>query len=346
MKAAVLKELNKIEIEEVRKPEIDKDYGLLLEVKACSVCGSDIRIFRHGNERVNFPWIVGHEVAGKVIEKGRKVDKFNIGDRVALGADVPCGECVFCEDGRGNECRTNYAIGYQFQGGFAELMPLNKQTVELGPVHKIPEGVSYEEAALAEPLACCINGLELTPVSLGDTVVIVGAGPIGCMLVQLARIQGAKKIILAQRSQKRLEMAKKFKADIYISTKKEDLKEVVMEETHGLGADIIMIACASRQAQMDGLKLLAPGGMINFFGGLPAGSEPLPLVSNDIHYKQSFITGSHGSVPRQHRMALEMINSGRLDIESLITHTFSLSEIEEAFSVAENKEGFKAIVKP
>ncbi len=346
VKAAVMEDLNKIKVKQIVDPEIDPDFGLLLKVEACSVCGSDIRIFRHGNDRVNLPQIIGHEVAGEVIEVGNKVNKFKKGDRIALGADVPCGECQFCEDGRGNECRTNYALGYQFQGGFAELMPLNKTTVQLGPVHKIPEAVTYQQAALAEPLACCINGLELTPVSLGDTVVIIGAGPVGCMLVQLARLRGAKKIILAQRSEKRLRMAEVFGADIHVSIEKENLHNVVMKETDNLGADLVMIACSSLEAQKEGLSFLAPGGMINFFGGLPAGSGLLEISSNEIHYKQCFITGSHGSVPRQHRIALEMMSSSQLNIDSLITHTFPLTEIGKAFSVAENKEGFKVIVKP
>lgn len=346
MKAAVLEDLNQVKVKEVEDPDIDRDYGLLVKVKAAAVCGSDIRIFRHGNERVQMPQIVGHEIAGEVVNKGQKINKFMIGDRVAIGADIPCGECEFCEDGRGNECRINYAIGYQFPGGFAEYMPLNELTTRFGPVHKIPEGVSFAEAALAEPLGCCINGLELTPVDLGDTVVIIGAGPIGCMLVQLARIRGAKKIILAQRSRKRLEMARKFGADVYVSIREQDLEEVVMEETEGMGAHLVMIACASREAQLQGISLLRPGGMINFFGGLPSGSDPLPISSNEIHYKQTFITGSHGSVPRQHRLALEMISSGQIDMESLITHTYSLDDIKKAFAAAENKEGFKVIVKP
>lgn len=346
MKAGLLEDINTISVKEVPEPEIDKEYGMLLQVKVCSVCGSDVRIFRHGNERVEFPQIIGHEVAGKVIEVGSKVNKFSAGDRIALGADIPCGECKFCEDGRGNECRTNYALGYQFQGGFAELMPLNKITVQLGPVHKIPEEVTYQQAALAEPLACCINGLELTPVSMGDTVVIIGAGPIGCMLVQLARLRGAKKIILAQRSQKRLEMAKEFNADLYLSTRKENLKDVVMKETEGLGADVVFVACSSKEAQQNSVKLLAPGGMVNFFGGLPAESGPLEILSNEIHYKQILLTGSHGSVPRQHRIALGMMSSGQLKIESLITDEFPLAKIEEAFALVENKTGFKAVVKP
>lgn len=346
MKAAIFEEVNKLVLRDVPTPGIDPDYGMLVKVKACAVCGSDIRIFHHGNPRIKTPHIIGHEIAGEVIEVGRRVTGFKIGDRVAIGADVPCGKCDYCREGHGNRCKVNYAIGYQFPGGFAEFIPLNQLTIQLGPVHKIPEGVSYEAAALAEPLACCINGLELTPVHLGDTVVIIGAGPVGCMLTQLSRHMSASKIILAQRSKSRLEQARRFEADVYISTLEEDLVERVMSETQGQGAHLVIVACASLDAQRQALDLVRPGGMVNFFGGLPANSPPLEVLSNHIHYRECLVTGSHGSVPRQHRLALELMRSGRVDMEGLITNYFTLEEINKAFSVAEGKQGLKVIVKP
>ncbi|NPV53161.1 MAG: alcohol dehydrogenase catalytic domain-containing protein [Firmicutes bacterium] len=346
MKAALFEGIDRLALRDIPVPEIDPDYGMLVKVKACAVCGSDIRILHHGNSRVKEPQVIGHEIAGEVVEAGRRVGRFKAGDRVAIGADVPCGECDFCRDGYGNECRINYAIGYQFPGGFAEYIPLNQITVQYGPVHEIPDGVPYEAAALAEPLACCINGLELTPVHLGDTVVIIGAGPVGCMLVQLARHQGASKIILAQRSKARLEQARRFDADVYISTAEEDLHERVMAETGGLGAHLVMVACASLEAQRQALDIVRPRGMVNFFGGLPASSPPLEVSSNQIHYRECFVTGSHGSVPRQHRLALELIRSGRVDVGSLITHRFPLEKIADAFQMAERKEGMKVIVEP
>lgn len=346
MKAALLEGIDRLVVRDIPVPEIDPDYGMLVRVKACAVCGSDVRILRHGNDRVKMPQVIGHEIAGEVVQVGRLLSRFKVGDRVAIGADVPCGECDYCRDGYGNECSTNYAIGYQFPGGFAEYIPLNRITTEYGPVHRVPRGVPYEVAALAEPLACCINGFELTPVHLGDTVVIIGAGPVGCLLAQLSRYLGASKIILAQRSRTRLDLARRFGADVYVSTLDEDIRERVMAETDGLGAHLVVVACASLEAQQQALDIVRPRGMVNFFGGLPANSPPLKVLSNRIHYHECFVTGSHGSVPRQHRVALELIGSGRINVHDLITHSFPLEEVREAFAVVQAKQGLKVVVKP
>ncbi|OIN98093.1 L-threonine 3-dehydrogenase [Candidatus Desantisbacteria bacterium CG_4_10_14_0_8_um_filter_48_22] len=344
MKAAVLEELNKIVIKDIPKPVIEKG-GMLVKVKACAVCGSDIRIFHYGNPRVKTPQVIGHEVAGDVVEAGAEVKAFSVGDRVAIGADVPCGSCVFCRNGMGNNCRINYAIGYQFQGGFAEYIPLNATTVKYGPVHKIPSGLSYEEAALAEPLACCINGLELSQVKLGDSVVVIGAGPIGCMLVIMAKVMGAKKVMIAQRSKKRLELARSTPADVVISTTEEDLVKRVMEETEGRGADVVMVACASPEAQEDAIRIVANRGRVNYFGGLPKGTRNISIDSNIIHYKEAYIHGSHGSIPRQHKTALDIIASGKIKIKDMISRRFPLDRTLDAFAAVENREGMKVIVE-
>lgn len=346
MKAAILEDLNKIVVKEVADPGTENG-GMLIKVKACAVCGSDIRIYRHGNPRVKPPQIIGHEIAGDVIRTGADVKDFKVGDRIATGADVPCGECSFCKAGMGNNCKINYAMGYQFQGGFAEYVPLNTITVKYGPVHKIPENVSYEEAALAEPLACCVNCFELVGLDKNETVVIIGAGPIGCMLAKLAKITGAKKVIIAQRSKARLDKALEIgAADIAISTNEEDLLERVMKETGGAGADVVVVACASADAQEQAVELAGSRGRINFFGGLPKGTRKITIDSNIIHYKEIMVTGSHGSVPRHHETALKLIAEGRINMKDFISHTFSLDEIAKAFETAENKEGMKVIIKP
>lgn len=345
MKAAVLKGLNNIVVEEVETPH-PKDGEILLKVKSCAVCGSDVRIYRHGNPRVNFPQIIGHEVAGVVVEVGEGVDKFEKGDRVAIGADVPCGVCEFCRNGMGNNCLINYAIGYQFQGGFAEYILLNRTTVDFGPVHHIPERVSFDAAALAEPLGCVINGFEVCNVKPGNSICIIGAGPVGCMMIQLARHWGATQVIIAERSRHRLELAKKFDADYYIWTQEEDLIKRVMEITEDFGVQRVFTACGSPEVHEFALKIVSQKGWINLFGGLAKNARNISIKSNDIHYKESVLTGSHGSVPRQHKMALNMIAKGYVNTEKLITHHFKLDQTEEAILVNENREGLKVIVNP
>ncbi|WP_010261821.1 zinc-dependent dehydrogenase [Treponema primitia] len=344
MKAAVYLDKDKIEVREVPTPTVDAD-SVLVKVQSCAVCGSDIRIFHHGNSRVKPPQILGHEASGEIVELGANVTKFKKGDRVAIGADVPCGECVFCEAGIGNNCQINYAMGYQFAGSFAEYVLLNKTVVNYGPVHKIPDAMSYDEAALAEPLACVLNAVELTNIRLGDTVVIIGAGPIGCMIIPIAYMSGATKVIVVQRSRPRLEGAKKFGADVYICSSEENAIQRVLEETGGLGADVIFTANPSPQSHVDALKMAKNRARVNFFGGLPAGST-VTLDTNIIHYKELFVLGAHGSLPRHHQQAIELIAAGRPDIKPYISHRFNLDKIQEAFEVAEGHQGMRVVVKP
>jgi len=345
MKAAILETLDRIEVKEAPMPCMDDD-SVLVRVRACAVCGSDIRIYHHGNSRVVLPQVIGHEIAGEVVETGKNVTKFKPGDRVAIGADVPCGECVFCEAGIGNNCQINYAMGYQFAGGFAEYVPLNRIVVNYGPVHIIPEHVSYDEAALAEPLGCVLNALGLSGIKLGDSVVVIGAGPIGCMIVEMARKMGSTKIIVVQRSRPRLEMAKKFGADVYICSSEEDAVERVKEETGGLGADVVITSNSSPEAQTDAIKMARNRARVNFFGGLPRDKSLVALDTNLIHYKELFVHGAHGAMPVHHMKAVELIASGIIDMKKYISHRFSLDDIRGAFATAESHAGMRVIINP
>jgi L-iditol 2-dehydrogenase len=333
-----------MEVREVPTPRPDAD-SVLVKVRSCAVCGSDIRIFHHGNSRVKPPQILGHESSGEVVEAGANVTRFKEGDRVALGADVPCGECSFCEAGIGNNCQINYAMGYQFAGSFAEYVLLNKTVVNYGPVHRIPGAMSFDEGALAEPLACVLNAVELAGIRLGDTVVIIGAGPIGCMIIPVAYMSGAAKVIVVQRSRPRMEAAKKFNADVYICSSEEDSIKRVLEETGGLGADVIFTANPSPQSHADALKMAKNRARINLFGGLPAGST-VTLDTNIIHYKELFVMGAHGSLPRHHQQAIELIAAKRPDIRPYMSHFFSLDHINEAFAAAEGHQGMRVVVHP
>lgn len=277
---------------------------------------------------------------------GGAIKNFKPGDRIATGADVPCGVCEWCRSGLGNNCEINYAIGYQFPGGFSQYILLNELTMKYGPVHPIPKNLSFDEAALAEPLACCINGLEMANLRPGETILIIGAGPAGCLLVELARSMGAGKIILAQRSKKRLELAKKFSADVFISTQEENLSERIKEETGGRGVDVVIVATGTPEAQGEALKVVGHRSRVNFFGGLPKNTPPLSIDTNLLHYKEVFLFGSHGSVPRQHLSALKLLGRGSIKVKPLITHSFPLTRIEEAFRVVEERKGLKVVVHP
>ena len=346
MKAAVFEALDVMKVKEVETP-VCGENDVLVKIKACAVCGSDIRIFHSGNTRVSPPQVIGHEMSGEIVQVGKNVSRFKEGDRVAIGADVPCGECVFCLAGIGNNCQINYAMGYQFPGGFAEYVLLNQTVVNYGPVTKIPDHVSFNEAALAEPLGCVLNAMELAPVSLNDVVVIIGAGPIGMMVCEVSKAMGASKVILINRSKGRLEIAKKLGiADVFVCMQDEDSIKRVLEETGGLGADVIYTSCPSPQAQIDAIHMAKNRCKVNFFGGLPKDKSLVTLDTNIIHYKELFISGAHGAMPIHHRKAVDLISSGRIKVDKYIMHTYSLDEIMTAFKTAEEHSGLRVVVNP
>lgn len=348
MKAALFLGPEKIKICNIETPRVEKPYEILVKIDACAVCGSDIRIFHYGDSRVKPPAILGHEIAGKVVEVGSAVTSFKVGDHVAIGADVPCGSCDMCLRGLSNICYNQYAIGFQFPGGFAEYILLNEMTVKYGPVHHIPKNVNSELATLAEPLACCLNGLELTGLSIGDTVVVFGLGIMGCLFIELARYIGAGKIIAIQRSRKRLTMAQRLgvPADVFICSEEEDPIKRVLEETEGKGAQIVIVACPSIEAQEQAINIVAHRGRINFFAGLPSTSEAIRINSNIIHYREACVLGSHGSTPYQHKIALQLLSKNMKKIERYITHEFPLEKLIEAFQVIEKRDSIKVIIRP
>jgi L-iditol 2-dehydrogenase len=345
LKAAVLETSGEVVYRDVPDPIVD-DHSALMRVESVAICGSDLRIIRTGNPRVKPPAIIGHETSGVIVAAGKHVRRVKVGDRIAVGADVPCGQCRWCRNGLGNNCAINYAVGYQIPGAFAEYLLLTRLVLEEGPVTPFSEKLSFDEAALAEPLACAVNGLELAGMSLGKTVVIIGLGPIGCMMIDLCRVMGAVKVIAVQRSRLRMEIAQAYEADVYIASEEEDVVARCLEETDGEGPDIVMTTCGSVDAHEQAVEMVAHRGVVNLFGGLGKDVRPMSLLSNTVHYKECFITGSHGCVPRHHELAVKLLENGSVRVRPLITHTFPLSKVKEALSVMEKRQGMKIVMHP
>jgi L-iditol 2-dehydrogenase len=323
--------------------------SVLVKVKACAICGSDLRILGDGNVRITPPHTLGHEISGEVVEIGKGVDNYAVGDRVATGADVPCGECEHCLSGRPNCCDINYAIGYQFDGGYAEYILLDPLVVKYGPMQKINKSLSWQEASLAEPLACCINGYEraLYHKNMGGVVVIFGAGPIGLMLMMLGKkYYGVEQIIIIEPSKVRRDMALDLGADIVIDPSNEDPVEKVMSITNEQGAQAIFTACPIIETHRQAIKMVAKRGVVNFFGGVPKDDPEITLLSNFIHYREAYITGSHGSTPEQHKKALNMITDGSVNVSNLISKSVPLKDIDKGFEMAASGLLAKVIVTP
>ena len=345
MRAAILEEIGKLVIKDIPQPKAKEDT-IVIKVDSCAVCGTDIKVYHHGHRMIRPPRVTGHEVAGTVVEIGNKIKNIKKGDRVAIAPAIPCGECYYCVRGIQGMCDNLTAIGYHYDGGFAEYMEVPSVAIRNGCVNIIPDNVSFEEASIAEPLACAINGQELSGVKLGDVVVVIGAGPLGCFHVELAKAKGASKTVLVELSSSRLEMSKRCEASLFIDSSKEDPVKKVLDATDGRGADVIIVACSSGKAQEQALQMIAKRGNINFFGGLPKDKPIINFDSNLIHYKEFYVVGTHGSAPRHNVLALQLISSGRIAVKKYITHHLPVDKVLDGIGLVEKGEGLKVIIKP
>lgn len=345
MTAAVFQKPGVMTLQQVPRPEIGADE-LLLEVGACAVCGTDIRIFKGEKTKgVRTPSILGHEIAGRIAAVGSKVAGIEVGERIAIAPVLPCGKCYYCLNGKENACLQRRALGYEFDGGFAEFMRLPAAYLEKGSIFRFPEQLSFQEACLAEPLGCVYNGSRRCAIKLNDKVVIIGAGPIGLMHTMLARRKGATRIIVSEPLPRRRELALEVGADIAVDPGQADLRKIVLAETQGLGADAVILSVGVAAQAGPALMLLRKGGILNLFGGFPAGQKT-EIDPNVIHYEEVWVTGTTACTRSQYGKALELISSGELDLKPIISHVYRLKDILEAFQTVAKGEGIKAIVQP
>jgi L-iditol 2-dehydrogenase len=347
MLAAVYYGVGDTRVEEVPRPPVGHEEALL-RVRAASICGTDLRIYSSGHFKIppGTSRILGHEFSGEVVEVGSMVKSLTPGMRIAIAPNIGCGVCQQCIQGRSHLCPTYDAFGITVDGAFSEYILIPKEAIQQGNIVSVPERVSFEEAALNEPFSCCYNGSRACGIEPGDTVLIVGAGPIGIMHLFLASLSGASKVVISEMIEERLAEALEFGADLAVNPEKEDLVAAIKEVTDGLGVDVIIVAAPSPAAQEQALDLAAPQGRINFFGGLPQGREFINFNSNRVHYKQLVVTGTTGSSNYQYRKSMEIVASGRVDLSSLISARFPLTEVTEAFSLAASKKAMKVLIVP
>ncbi|MBE0477996.1 alcohol dehydrogenase catalytic domain-containing protein [Candidatus Aerophobetes bacterium] len=345
MKALVYKGVKNLVLEEVETP-ICPAGGILLRVKACGFCGSDLRTYYSGHTNVNSPWIIGHEVAGEVVEVGKYVDGYKKGNRLVVAPPVYCGICYFCKKKLYYLCENIKELAQHWPGGFADFMAVPPEALRLGNVNIIPEGLSFEEASISEPPSSCINAQEIAQIDKKNTVAIMGAGPIGCFHLQIARARGASKIIIMDILKKRLELAERFSPDVIINNKKENYIKKVLQATDNLGPDVVIVACPSPEAQVDSLKMARKGARVVFFGGLPHGKSKVLLDTNLIHYKALQVLGATTFSPEHNKMALNFIFGGKIEAKKYITHIFPLENFEQAIKVIEKGEALKVVLKP
>lgn len=345
MRAAFLVGAERFEVRETFDLVAPED-GLVLEVKACGICGSDLRRWREGPPPGVGEIISGHEIAGVVISVGNQVKDYKPGDRLAVAPDVHCGKCYYCERGLYNLCDEMRLIGISpgYPGGFAERMVLTGEILNRGIVHLIPERLSYQEAAFAEPLSSVLAAHAKANTNFEDTVLIMGAGPIGCLHIVVAKARGAR-VILSEPHDLRREWAKSFQPDLVLNPDQVNVVEQVRQFTGNLGADIVICANPIAETQKQAVEAVRKGGRVVLFGGLPKAAPMTSLNANLIHYGEITVVGAFSYHPSFHQQALEIIRRGLVPVERLITHAFTLDQINEAFQMAARGEALKVIIQ-
>jgi len=344
LKALVYHAIQDFRIEEIEKPACPPK-GLLLKVKACGLCGGDVRTYFGGHKSVTPPWIIGHEIAGIVGEVGPKIRNYRIGDRLAVAPVVYCGKCHFCLEGKYYLCQNVKEIAQHWPGGFAEFMAIPEDALKLGNVNVIPQGLSFEEAAISEPPSSCLNAQDRAQVGMGDSVVIIGAGPVGCFHCEIARIRGALKIVMVDLLNERLKLAKRFSPDLLLESSDSGYLKKLNDETEGLGADVVIVACSSTKAQQDALEIARNGGRVIFFGGLPPGKSSSSLDANLLHYKNLQIFGAYSFSPEHHRLSLKLISKRRIDAQKYITQVIPLENITESIKAVKEGIVLKVVIR-
>jgi len=348
MKAAIIKKPGTIEVEEFTTP-VPAEGEVLLKVDACAICGTDQRVLK-GEKHVDVP-IVGHEISGTVVALGSGVSGIKMGSRYAVQTVIGCGTCPMCAISRENLCENGFkAIGYQWNGGFAEYMIMPKIGVDQGCLIPVSDKMSDEEATLLEPLSCCINGMRIIPLEEAQTVVVFGGGIIGVLNGLVAKARGAKSVTIMDVSQDRLDLLKKLNLpfDHYVNSALTSPEKWVKETTNGRGVDVVVVAASVKTLVAIGMKLLARDGHLSIFAGMPK-SDPTDLIDlNLIHYSELHVHGANSSVKRDYIEAERMISSGLIKASSLVTHVFSLDDFNKAVEIQSNpKSGaLKVIIKP
>jgi len=348
MKAAIIKSPGNIAVENYEMPVPGKGE-VLLKIVACAICGTDQRVLK-GEKHVDVP-IVGHEISGTVAGLGEGVSSVSKGERYAVQTVIGCGKCPMCAISRENLCENGFkAIGYQWNGGFADYMIMPREGVEQGCLIPVSENMTDDEATLLEPLSCCINGMRIIPLEEAEHVIVFGGGIIGVLNGLVAKARAAACVTIMDVSQERLDLLKKLDLpfDHFVNSAVTQPEAWVKEHTGGRGVDVVVVAASVKALVKQGMNLLARDGHLSIFAGMPK-SDPSEVIDlNLIHYPELHIHGANSSVKRDYLEAEQMISSGLIKCSSLITHVFSLDDFNQAVKVQGDPASgaLKVIIKP
>ena len=338
MKAAILYGKKDIKIEEIDLPPTKE--RILVKVLACGICISDVKTYLQGQSHYcTPPVILGHEYIGSISALPEQIKSFKTGDKVAVLHAVNCGNCLYCQKGLFELCEHKQRPS---NGGFAEYVSINKESAEKALI-KIPENISLNEATFLEPIACCIESIERCNIELGDTIVIIGAGVMGLLLLQLSLLKGASKVIVSEINEYRRNMAKNLGA-LVVNPEKIDLEEFIKYKTDFAGADVVISTVFKKDILNQCLSITRKQGTVFLFGS--AVRDPHLLINSDrIHYDQINISGSSAYKPLHFRIALKLLEAKRISVKPLITSVEKLDKIKQALEDYSKPENLKIIIR-
>lgn len=350
MRAAVMRDVGAVDVDDVPEPKTDP-AGALLRVEACGICGTDARTFFNGDPRAPVPWVLGHEPVGTLVEVGPDADlppAVARGDRVFLGSILTCGECRWCTGGYQNMCERNELYGYDpYPGAYAEYAAVPPiATKNLFP---FPPDLPSFLATVADPFACALNGVEVLDPGYGDTVVVLGCGPIGCWQAVLCRDRGVGRLALSDVSADRLDRALsivgRFVDDAFVAGEDNGVEEV-LRLTGGAGADRVIVAAPSKEAQAAALLMAGRRARVVYFAGLPKHDPVSSLDMNQLHYKELAVLGAYGATHRHYRITMGYLDRRRADLEPIVTHRLPLDEIADGFAAIRSGSALKVVIEP
>ena len=343
MLAAVLNEPKDLHISEVETP-LPAAGEVIVKVGATTLCGSDVRVYLgQKTGGVKWPAIIGHEFAGTIHSTGSDVDGFEAGQSVAVIPWIPCGNCDFCRSGRQNLCVDLEVLGYGRSGSLAEYVRIPARALAAGLIIGVSKEIPPAELALAEPLACCVHGHRRSDIKLGQSVLIVGGGPIGLFHTQLALLAGAATVIVSEPSESRRRFAKELGATHVVDPTQTKLAEYVTDTTGGTGVDHSIICIGYGGLINDAVHSMRKGGRVNLFAGF-GGDGMANIDVYAVHYNELDIIGNCGGTRRDYLSALELIDSGRINAAAMITSRFDLADAASALEMATSGEALKVAI--
>jgi L-iditol 2-dehydrogenase len=337
VKAAAASQPGQVIIADFPEPQAGEG-DVVVETLACGVCATDVKLVQKGAKELKYA--LGHEMVGRIAQ-APKGGRWMVGQRVVVAPYLPCGQCYYCQHNQAALCTRLYEI-FPLPGGLSERILVPAEMARRG-LFPVPKEMSDALAALAEPLGCVLLGLEASHLKAGDSLLVIGDGPMGQLTAAAGKALGAAPVIVAGMTGHRLACAKQYFADVAVDVTREDLKAIVSSHTGTRRADVVLVAVSSGEALSTGLANVRAGGTVNFFAGVPDGTK-IELDIRKVHYQQFYLTGSSGTTPEYMTKALAMLHSSRVDFSKVITASYPFAQTGEAVAYVERQLGLKSMV--